>query len=238
MVEAGDVVGVRLVGHFGAEHLPLLLQHVTQRFNKLDAVILGWVVRGGDHDADPFALERARAEGGDEADAREDRVEDVATVVSVRVASKGKGQSHALVRNYVDALARALSMEGREREREKEIRQWAPTPAVPYVYCSPSGAGCFAAAATIWSDMLRCLLHVQAEGGRSVRISTGGEGQHCVQIVGCIGLSLFSASPQLAPNHDPPWPAVFQLATNSNGASTRSATHVDSTIRTRATAFL
>lgn len=88
-VEASDMVGVGLVGHFGAEHLPLFLQHVAEGLDELDAVVLGRVVRSGDHDADPFALERARAEGGDEADAGEDRVEDVAAVVSVGTASGG-----------------------------------------------------------------------------------------------------------------------------------------------------
>lgn len=31
---------------------------------------------------------------------------------------------------------------------------FVPTPAVPYVYTSPSGAGCFCAASTIGSDMM------------------------------------------------------------------------------------
>ena len=58
------------------------LQHVAHGLNELDAVVLWGVVRRRDHDTDPFSLEGARAKGGNETNAGEDRVENVAAAVS------------------------------------------------------------------------------------------------------------------------------------------------------------
>lgn len=43
--------------------------------DKLDTVVLGRVVAGSDHDANRLAIELARAEGGQETDTVDDRVE-------------------------------------------------------------------------------------------------------------------------------------------------------------------
>ena len=48
------------------------------RVDKLDAVVLGRIVTGGDHDTDGLAIELARAQRGQETDTVDDRVEDVA----------------------------------------------------------------------------------------------------------------------------------------------------------------
>ena len=45
--------------------------------HELHAVVLGDVVRGGDHHTDCLAAEFARAEGGEETNAEDDRVEEV-----------------------------------------------------------------------------------------------------------------------------------------------------------------
>lgn len=53
-----------------------------QRLNELHAIVLRRVVGRCDHDADPFALQCPRSEGGDKTNACENRVQDIAAAVS------------------------------------------------------------------------------------------------------------------------------------------------------------
>ena len=52
-------------------------------FNELHAIVLRRVVRSGDHDTNPFTLERPRPERCNETNASEDRIEDITAIVSV-----------------------------------------------------------------------------------------------------------------------------------------------------------
>ena len=77
MVVFGHVGGGGLVGHLGADDFPFFLEHVAHWLNKLHPVVLGRVVRSGNHDANPLSLERSRPESRNEADTGQDGVEDI-----------------------------------------------------------------------------------------------------------------------------------------------------------------
>lgn len=88
-----------------ASYVLLFLYSTYQRLNKLHAVVLGRIVGSCDHYTDPFALQSARSEGGNETNACEDRVEDIAAAVSFKLRSwvgtgGSNGEPYALVRNY------------------------------------------------------------------------------------------------------------------------------------------
>jgi hypothetical protein len=57
--------------------LPVLLEHLAHGVDDLDAVVDGRVVAGGDHDANSLAAEAAASEGGEQADAEGDAVEEI-----------------------------------------------------------------------------------------------------------------------------------------------------------------
>lgn len=65
--------------------VPVIGQRSTHhRLDKLDAVVLRGIVGRCDHDTNPFAFQCSRPKSRDETNACEDRVEDIATAVSIR----------------------------------------------------------------------------------------------------------------------------------------------------------
>ena len=63
------------VDKLGREDLPLLLKHVSEGVDDLDAVIDGGIVARSNHDADGLAVELAASEGSEEANAESDSIE-------------------------------------------------------------------------------------------------------------------------------------------------------------------
>jgi hypothetical protein len=64
--------------------------------DQLDAVVLGRVVAGGNHDANGLGAELARAQGGEQADTKDDGVEEV----SAAVRGPWGGRTYAFMRNW------------------------------------------------------------------------------------------------------------------------------------------
>ena len=69
------------------------------RIDKLDAVVLGRVVAGGDHNTNGLAIELARAQRGQESDTVDDRVEDVAGECELGYGMTGGRGTYAFIRN-------------------------------------------------------------------------------------------------------------------------------------------
>ena len=62
-----------------------------QRLHELYTIVLGRVVGRGNHDSDPFSFQGTRAEGSDETDTGQDRVEHLTEWVRGEEAVDGRG---------------------------------------------------------------------------------------------------------------------------------------------------
>ena len=61
----------------------MLEKEMYHWFDELHTIVLRRIVRSGDHDTNPFTLERPRPERCNETNASEDRIEDITAIVSV-----------------------------------------------------------------------------------------------------------------------------------------------------------
>jgi hypothetical protein len=73
---------------------------VYHRVDELDAIILGRVVTGSDHNTNGLAIELARAQRGQESNTVDDRVEDVAEDSEWIYRTTGGGETYAFIRNW------------------------------------------------------------------------------------------------------------------------------------------
>ena len=105
-------------------------------------------MRSRDHDTDPFPPQGSRAESSNQANAGQDGVQDIAATISLvsacRCGRPGGG----------DSLTPWFETGQAWLTHIYTAHNGQPTPAVPYVYTRPSGAGCFWAASTTGSAMI------------------------------------------------------------------------------------
>jgi hypothetical protein len=73
---------------------------VYHRVDELDAIVLGGVVTGGDHDTNGLAIELARAQRGQESNTVDNRVEDVARDGECIYRTTGGRGTYAFIRNW------------------------------------------------------------------------------------------------------------------------------------------
>jgi hypothetical protein len=73
---------------------------VYHRVDKLDTIVLGRIVTGGDHNTNGLAIELARAQRGQESDTVDDRVEDVAEEGELVYRRTDRGETYAFIRNW------------------------------------------------------------------------------------------------------------------------------------------